>query len=154
MIANMDDINVLAGRSLVYKVFQSLFGNPPSRQQLEVAAGETVLDSVHLLSEGSIDDSLIDRFVQEAEWSISHMEETRRSYDRLFVGPGFLPAPPWESVYICGERLLFQKSTLAIRKEYLDMGLLPTRYPHVADDHLALELDYMAFLSDHALASL
>lgn len=147
---NRDVLDALAGRVLVYRVFQSLFGNPPSLQQLEVIAGETSLESMRLLGEGKIADGMVTEFAQQIENALNDVDAVQRAYGRLFVGPGSLPVPPWESVHVCGERLLLQESTLAVRKEYLDQGLLPAEYPHVADDHIALELDFMAALGDRA----
>lgn len=37
----------------------------------------------------------------------------------FYVEPGSLPAPPWESAYLSEDRLLFQESTLEVRKAYL-----------------------------------
>jgi TorA maturation chaperone TorD len=70
---------------------------------------------------------------------------------KLFVGPDKLIAPPWESVYRSKEGLLFQESTMTVREIYLAHGLHPEGYPHVADDGLALELDFLARMTDRAL---
>jgi len=67
------------------------------------------------------------------------------------VGPGKLVAYPWESVYTGSEKLLFQESTLRVRQFYRKYGYLPQAYPHVADDHISLELHFMAKLSQRAL---
>ena len=72
-------------------------------------------------------------------------------YTRLFIGPEKLPAPPWESVYVSGEPLLFQESTLAVREAYLREGFRAAGYPHEADDHVATELNFMAALCKRAL---
>jgi putative dimethyl sulfoxide reductase chaperone len=71
----------------------------------------------------------------------------KSEYTCLLVGPNKLPAPPWESVYLSQERTLFQESTLKVRRNYLEYNFLPMNYPHEADDHLALELDFMAHLA-------
>lgn len=68
-------------------------------------------------------------------------------YTKLFIGPGSLPAPPWESVYATGEPLLFQESTLAVRNAYRRAGYISRGYPHEADDHVSIELDFMATLA-------
>jgi len=39
---------------------------------------------------------------------------------------------------------------LDVRNAYREQGLLPAKYPHVADDHIALELGFMAALSERA----
>ena len=71
----------------------------------------------------------------------------RSEYTRLFLGPEKLPAPPWESVYVTGEPLLFQESTLAVREAYRRSGYACVGYPREADDHVAIELDFMATLA-------
>jgi TorA maturation chaperone TorD len=70
---------------------------------------------------------------------------------KLFVGPDKLIAPPWESVYRSKEGLLFQESTMTVREIYRTQGLHPEGYPHVADDGLALELDFLSRMTDRAL---
>ena len=81
------------------------------------------------------------------------MAKLQTEYTRLFVGPASLPAPPWESVYLCGENLIFQESTLAVRAAYRAAGYQAAGYPHEADDHLATELDFMASLAERASAA-
>lgn len=71
----------------------------------------------------------------------------RREFMRLYVGPAKLIAPPWESVYAEQGRSLFTATTLDVRNAYRAQGMLPAAYPHVADDHLSIELDFMAQLA-------
>lgn len=75
-------------------------------------------------------------------------------YTRLFVGPGKLPAPPWESVYRADGDLLFQESTLHVREAYREAGFKAAGYPREADDHVATELSFMATLAKGAAAAL
>ena len=72
------------------------------------------------------------------------------AYTRLFVGPRCPEAAPWESAYVGDEGLLFQPSTLAVRKAYVSQGLIPSRYPRIAEDHLAIELGFLASLGQRA----
>lgn len=75
-------------------------------------------------------------------------------YTRMFVGPGDLTAPPWESSYVNEDKLLFQEETLQVRRSYLKYNYLSSNYPHEAEDHIALELDFMAKLSIKAMDDL
>lgn len=84
---------------------------------------------------------------KEAEITLDKLQS---EYIHLLIGPNKLPAPPWESVYLTKERLIFQESTLKVRQAYLEYQFLPANYPHEADDHLALELDFMAHLAELA----
>jgi len=68
-------------------------------------------------------------------------------YTRLFIGPGELPAPPWESAYLNKDKLLFQEETRRVRLAYLKYAFLPKLYQQEADDHVGLECDFMYQLS-------
>jgi TorA maturation chaperone TorD len=70
---------------------------------------------------------------------------------RLFVGAGKVLAPPWESVYTSKERLLFQEETLQVREWYHRFGLQAERQYQEPDDHIGLELSFLAQLSGLAL---
>lgn len=71
----------------------------------------------------------------------------KADYQQLFIGPGHLPAPPWESVYRSDERIIFDWPTLEVREEYRKMGLAVTR-TNEPDDHMGLELLFMALLAE------
>ncbi|MDF2630178.1 MAG: dmsD2 [Symbiobacteriaceae bacterium] len=64
-------------------------------------------------------------------------------YTRLFIGPGKVPAPPWESAYRSAERLLFQEETLGVRRAYAAYGLASAKVGSEPDDHMGLELQFM-----------
>ncbi|MBM7000728.1 molecular chaperone TorD family protein [bacterium] len=72
-------------------------------------------------------------------------------YNRCFVGPRDLPAPPFESVYRDRKRIIMTETTLRVRMAYKASGYEPVLIHHVADDHIALELDFLASLADHAV---
>ena len=51
-------------------------------------------------------------------------EETRaQAWQRLFVGPWALPSPPWGSVWLDRESVLFGDSTLALRQWMREKGI-------------------------------
>jgi TorA maturation chaperone TorD len=85
---------------------------------------------------------------QDAEdlWRALKLEHTR-----LFVGPGHVPAPPYESVYrqdvpMFERGLLMGRSTRQVRQEYAAAGLqLAPDYTDLPD-HIAAELEFMSFL--------
>lgn len=51
----------------------------------------------------------------------------------------------------CCIRVLFQRPTLEVRRSYRAAGFAPLEGHHVADDHLSLELGFMAALAGRAL---
>jgi DMSO reductase family type II enzyme chaperone len=75
----------------------------------------------------------------------------KREYPRLFIGPGHVPAPPYESVHRQDvpeiERgLVMGRSTVDARRRYAEAGLQLS--PDFTDlpDHIAVELEFMYFL--------
>jgi putative dimethyl sulfoxide reductase chaperone len=71
----------------------------------------------------------------------------RTDYFALFVGVGKVLAPPWESVYFSVERLLFQEQTLQVRAWYRRFGLELEKLNKEPDDHIGLELSFLAHLA-------
>lgn len=81
------------------------------------------------------------------------IEELNQEYTRLFIGPGPTIVPPYASCFLASETRLFGEETLRVRKAYLAAGLAPAQ-AGMPDDHIALELEFMYFLAQHALQSL
>lgn len=81
-------------------------------------------------------------------------EALRDDYTRLFVGPGVLLAPPWGSVYFTRDRLIFQEQTLEVRNWYQRFGLAAEKLHQEPDDHIGLELIFLAHLAQLGLAAL
>ncbi len=80
--------------------------------------------------------------------------EVRRDHRRLFVGPGPLLAPPYESVHRSVDRLVFEEQTRQVRSVYAHHGLTAPRLDRDPDDHIGLELDLLATLSLRAMDAL
>lgn len=70
---------------------------------------------------------------------------------RLFIGAGKVLAPPWESVYFNDDRSLFSEETLQVRECYRKYGLQIEQLYHEPDDHIGLELSFLAHLAQLAL---
>lgn len=66
-------------------------------------------------------------------------------HHRLFIGPGQLPAPPYESVYREGRRVMGE-TTLEVGRQYEEAGY--TLHPSFKElpDHVVAELAFMALL--------
>lgn len=72
-------------------------------------------------------------------------------FNRLFVGPGRLPAPPYESVWRSEDRLLVQAAAGTVRSLYRQHGLKGRADRSEPEDHLATELEFYAWLQQGAL---
>ncbi len=81
-------------------------------------------------------------------------DDLRADYTRLFIGPGEVKVAPWESVHFSDERLVFQKETLQVREWYRRFGLQIQRLHNEPDDHIGLELEFVAHLAQLALGAL
>jgi len=73
---------------------------------------------------------------------------------RLFIGLNKVPAPVWESVYFSEKKLIFQEQTLQIREWYARFGLQAERINREPDDHIGLEMLFIAHLASLALQAI
>lgn len=83
-------------------------------------------------------------------WEPSMVRALEWDFNRLFVGPGKMLAPPWESVHRSKTGLTFQEAALQVREIYGRFGLQVPAIHREPDDHLALELAFFAHLSELA----
>jgi len=70
------------------------------------------------------------------------------AYQRLFVGPYALPAPPWGSVYLDKESVLFGDSTLRLRQWLRANGIEAQREHNEPEDHIGTLLMTAAWLAE------
>ena len=145
----------LLGHALAYGILGRLFYEEPSADLVaELRAG--VYDGEWVIDGGdvTVGRGLALLAEQLTDWSEEQVAELRYDYHRLFVGPGRLLAPPWESVYLSAEHLLFEAETRAVRSFYRRYGLQAPNLGHEPDDHLGLELAFMLHLCVLALDAL
>lgn len=81
-------------------------------------------------------------------------DDVRADYTRLFIGLDRVLAAPWESVYFNDERLLFQVQTQQVRQWYLRYGLESENLHKEPDDHIGLELGFLAHLAQRGLQAI
>ena len=141
---------VLAGRNYIYRVLKNVFGQEPDLQLLESVTSDFTGEVLDLMLDEECF-ALYKEVTAHLHKALSlgseeALDRIKSEYVYLMLGPGKLPAPPWESVYVSKARVLFQESTLKVRQAYLEYQFLPVAYPHVADDHIAIEMDFMAQL--------
>lgn len=157
MTKTMESVQILLAAShYSYELFQSIFGSAPNPALIEVLISDKTKDVFELfrMKDSYSYQKDIEHFSKFKQYYHDNKEEALEllssEYTYLFIGPQKLPAPPWESFYCSREKLLFQESTLKVRQVYMKYDFIPAEHPHVADDHLALELDFLAILSGMA----
>lgn len=73
-----------------------------------------------------------------------------RDYHRLLVGPGKLAAPPWGSVYLDSESVLFGDSCVALQRWMRNQGIqLHEGKSREPVDHIGRMLVLLSWLSDN-----
>lgn len=77
----------------------------------------------------------------DAAPAVAYWQEVEFAFNRLFIGPAALQAPPFSSVYLDGESLVMGKTTLDVRHMYSTLGLESPWKNSLPDDHISLELD-------------
>jgi len=78
------------------------------------------------------------------------IEALNTEMTRLLEGPGLTPAPPYASYYLHGGQLM-GPAAVAIRQVYLDWQVVPAGDVRLPDDHIALELGFLAHLAERAV---
>lgn len=135
-------------RANIYKFLYLLFAEEMTVEQfLEIKEKGNIQDLKNIGHGGE----LLFNFFQNStkDQLIYEVEEFRR----LFLGPGPMPAPPWESVYRSKENLLFDVSTIELRKQYKKFGLKFVNENKEPEDHLLLELEFLIYLIEQYLTN-
>ena len=145
---------LLVSRAYLYTLFNKLFGGTPDEQVLEALLGSTTDD---VLDEFSGNSPKLQAFAAmlaglRAEGRVALLDAVRDEYTRVLIGPGNLPASPYESPYRGAHDMgLFQENTIAVRHAYHDQGLRARREQAVPDDHVALMCAFLAALGNRSL---
>jgi TorA maturation chaperone TorD len=138
-------------QALAYHFLGRCFYEPPRAEWLAAFAEDRLFEAWPFRSG---DDStaaglaLLATFCRN--WDPAQLDALTWDFNRLFVGPGEMLAAPWESVYRSKTKLTFQDSTLQVRAVYERFGLRAPAIHREPDDHLGLELAFVAMLSDQA----
>ncbi len=81
------------------------------------------------------------------EKALDDSESMALAYARLFLGPFRVLAPPYASFYLEVDQRLMGEVTQATAQAYTNAGLQPGPGPREAADHVALEWEFMYYLT-------
>jgi TorA maturation chaperone TorD len=155
-IREPDWITVQTGASLAFGLLGRLVYSFPEKEWLQSLVEQDPFDEAPFAAE----QPEVTRGLELLQaWTASHrgrltgeaIDDIRLDYTRLFIGPGRVLAPPWESVHRSVDRLLFQEQTLQVREWYQRFGLEAANLYQEPDDHAGLELAFLSQLA--AMAS-
>ena len=141
-----------ARQAVAYHFLGRCFHAPPSAAWLEALARDRLFQAWPMPT-GDEDTAaglaLLAAYCER--WDPAQLDALTWDFNRLFVGPGEMLAPPWESVHRSKTKLTFQESTLQVRALYEAFGVHAPALHREPDDHLALELAFLATLSERAV---
>lgn len=150
---------VNAARMYVYDILRRFFIAEPSKEYLKIIVENDLFSDFPFVEEsegisGALDE--IRAYFQTHDPVTNEMdyENLHWDYTRMFIGPFELPSPPWESFYVEKNSLLFQKTTLRIRKLYRKYGLTTNKENVEPDDHIGMELDFVYHLINRTMEQL
>ena len=144
------ETDALQARWYLYTFFQALLGGAPDEALAQAADVDLAQEALEVLGRALGDDDRPLTLVAAYAALSTDVAAVAKEYTRCFIGPGRLPAYPWESMYVGEEKRLFSSVTLAVRNFYRSYGFLTAGYPNVADDHLAIELHFLGELAGRA----
>ena len=81
------------------------------------------------------------------EDALKNREGLSLAYARLFLGPFEILASPYASSYLEPDQRLMGEVSQAVAHEYVEAGLAPGARPHEAPDHVALEWEFVYYLT-------
>ncbi len=124
----------------LYSLLRALYTYPLSEPVLEAVAGLAAAPDSPLAPGLREMQARLRRDGAAGVLSALNVEMTR-----LLEGPGATPAPPYASYYLHGGRLM-GPAAVAARRAYLHWQVVPAGEARLPDDHIALELGFLAHL--------
>ena len=148
---------IFVARENVYahlaKTFYGIFILSELRQGIHL-----LVEYIELMGEGESGRELqdaVNRYRKAAEHIFPEdIDRLEYEYNRLFVGPTSLIAPPYESVYRTEDHLVMGETTLDVRRAYREANLRVRETFKEPEDHIATELEYLAELQGRCLDAL
>ena len=144
---NDDWTEILTAEALAYAFINRAFYEKPTDEFINTLVSEKLFAQWPLPPDDeftSAGQNILQAF--SANWQAGKLNDLKKDYQQLFIGPARLPAPPWESVYLSDDRLVFEKQTTAVRQFYARYGLQAANLYKEPDDHFGLEMAFMAHL--------
>lgn len=158
IVVDEKKVTILASEILTLGLLGKLLYEYPEKEFYTQLIEERVLDEIPFETNPSLQEGmvLIQKWTQEhapgldAGW----FDTLLHDYTRLFIGPDKVLAPPWESVFVQEGRLVFTETTLEVRQWYRRFGLELENLHKEPDDHIGLELAFLANLAGQAVEAL
>lgn len=124
------------------RVLGALFCYPPQREDLAPL--------VSAFRDGSWVEQWPDTIAPElmTQFAMPCEESLPAAFQRLFIGPYALPVPPWGSVWLDRENVLFGDSTVALRQWMRENNIAFETQENQPEDHFGVLLLLSAWLKE------
>lgn len=154
------DVETLTGEALSLAFLGKALYTGPEREWLQTLITEQVFADAPF----GVDQAETKQGLELLQvWSTTHQKgisdqdffDLKQDYTRLFIGlDAVMPVPPWESVYLSRDHMVFQEETRQVREWYFRFNLAPEKLNKEPDDHIALELIFLSRLAQLSLMAL
>lgn len=156
-IAISDLIALLYGRDYAYDILRRFLIEEPTQEYLKIFLQQNLEQFPFAQDCDGILEGIEDIKIYVKKYDVlhnqNHFEQLHWDYTRMTIGPFELPVPPWESIYVQKEPMLFQSCTINVRKTYEKFGFEMAKQNVEAEDHIGLELDFIYRLNQLTLDS-
>ncbi|WP_342431205.1 molecular chaperone TorD family protein [Neobacillus sp. FSL H8-0543] len=146
-------VNIFYARKYAYDILRRFFIEEPSREYLKPFVQKNMID-LFPYKENSEE---IQAGIRDIKAYLSthdvinierHYQELHWDFTRMFIGPFEVSTPPWESSYVSRNGLLFQETTMNVRKIYEKYGINVKDFNIEPDDHIGFELDFIYHMNE------
>lgn len=127
------------------RILGALFAFPPDSEQVKPVI--EAFQSGDWQSQWPLTQETLTPLAQA--FMVTSDEPLEAAWQRLFIGPWALPAPPWGSVWLDKESVLFGDSTLALRQWMRDNQIAFETELNVPEDHFGTLLMLAAWLAEN-----
>ena len=132
----------------LYLVLSRAFSSPAVMEQDDVTRFRQLTpDLPAALQEAAL------ALADEWERGLTGREELALAYARLFLGPFEILASPYASFYLEPDQRLMGEVSQSVAGFYVEAGLDPGPGPREAPDHVALEWEFMYFVTHQYLTT-
>ena len=136
-------LDFMRDRATVFKFLSAIYRDEIPKELLSKMKDEKFLAAISKVSGGEkLAEVMKNADVDEL------FKELRYEYADIFLNAGVTPVFPYESVYVTGEPVVMQEPVFKVRKFFREAGVHKSEeYPDL-DDHIAVELEFMAYLCE------
>ena len=158
-LSSKDYQEVLAGEMLLFGLLGRILYTYPNKEERNWIQS-LIDDDVFLDSPYAPDQKDIAAGVKLlSNWSKQGLSDEiyldiQSDYTQLFIGPEEPKASPNESIYFSEDEVIFQEETLQVRAWFKRFGLETEKLYNEPDDHIGLEMSFIAFLAKNVLKAI